>query len=203
MDQPPRLPESLVAPGPVGTGDGGLAARLERWAADARVDEAARVRSRERWLRRQAEDETSLAGVAADLRDAATAVTVGTRSGRRHAGVVRVVGADFVAVAPAAGRGPEVVVALDALESVRTLPGVPPVVGDRRVDVTARLLDVVAGLAEEREAVQVVTASGEVFGGVVAALGQDVLTVRTGTRPSAAVYVPVTAVAEVVIGVWD
>jgi hypothetical protein len=40
-------------------------------------------------------------------------------------------------------------------------------------------------------------------GGVVAALGQDVLTVRTGTRPSAAVYVPVTAVAEVVIGVWD
>lgn len=203
MDRPPRLPESLVAPGLVGADGGGLAARLERWAADARVDEAARVRSRERWLRRQAEDETSLAGVAADLRDAATAVTVGTRSGRRHAGVVRVVGVDFLAVAPAAGRGPEVVVALDALESVRTLPGVSPVVGDRRVDVAARLLDVVAGLAEEREAVQVVTASGEVLGGVVAGVGRDVLTVRTGTRPSAVVYVPVTAVAEVVIGAWD
>jgi hypothetical protein len=35
---------------------GGLAARIDRWAADARVDEAARLRARERWLRDQAEE---------------------------------------------------------------------------------------------------------------------------------------------------
>ncbi|MDD9370873.1 MAG: hypothetical protein PV358_12220, partial [Acidimicrobiales bacterium] len=190
MDTPPRLPDSPLAPGVVDVGAGGMAARLERWAADARVDEAARARSRERWLRRQAEDETSLAGVAADLRDAATSVTVGTRSGRRHAGAVRVVGEDFVVVGPAAGRGPEVVVALAALESVRTLPGVPAVVGDRPVEVAVRLVDVVIGLAEERRPVQVVTVSGDVVGGVVAAVGLDVLTVRSTERPASVAYVP-------------
>lgn len=184
-------------------GGGGMAARLERWAADARVDEAARARSRERWLRRQAEDETALAGVAADLRDATTPVTVGTLSGRRHAGTLRVVGEDFLVVGPASGRGPEVVVALAAVESVRTPPGVPAVVGDRPAEVAIRLVDVVTGLAEEREPVQVVAASGDVVGGVVAAVGTDVLTVRSTTRPAGVTYVPMAAVAELVVGEWD
>ena len=200
VDLTPRLPESLVAPGLIDAGGEGLAARLERWAADARVEEAARARSRERWLRHQAEDETSLAGVAADLRDAATAITVGTRSGRRVAGVVRVVGADFLALGPAAGEGTEVIVALDAVESVRTLPGVPAVVGDRHVGRAVAFLDVLIGLAGEREVVQVVTASGDAVSGVLVAVGQDVLTVRTRTRPPAVAYVPTAAVAEVVVG---
>ena len=55
---------------------GDLAARLERWAAEARVDEAARTRSRERWLRRQAEESGTLAGVLADLLEAGRAVVV-------------------------------------------------------------------------------------------------------------------------------
>ncbi len=203
MDAPRRLPDSLLTPGLTDAGDAGLAARLERWAADARVDEAARSRSRERWLRRQAEDETSVAGVAADLRDAGTPVTVGTSSGRRHAGVVRAIGEDFLVVGPAAGHSPEVVVALAALESVRTLPGAPAVVGDRPAEASLRLIDVLVGLAEEREAVQVVVLSGDVASGVLAAVGQDVLTVRSTGRPSTVAYVPIAAVAEVVVGEWD
>lgn len=203
MDTPRRLPDSLLAPGLIDTGGTGLEARLERWAADARVDEAARARARERWLRRQAEDETSLSGVAADLRDAATPVTVGTSSGRRHAGAVRVVGADFLGLGPAEGRGPDVVVPFAALESVRTLPGVPAVVGDRPVETASRLMDVLIGLAEERQAIQVVAGSGDVVGGVLAAVGQDVLTVCSATRPSTWAYVPVAAVTEVIVGEWD
>jgi hypothetical protein len=203
VDTPPRPHDPLLAPGLVDAGGGGLAARLERWAADARVDEAARARARERWLRRQAEDETALAGVLADLRDGAVPVTVGTRSGGLHAGVVRVVGADFVALGSTTGRGPEVVVALTALASVRTRPGVAAVLGDRPVEAAIRLVDVVTGLAEEREALQVVTASGDVVDGVVAGVGQDVLTVRSTGRPVTVAYVPVGAVAEIVLGGWE
>ena len=61
---PPRRPADLVGPR-----DGEWAARLERWAAEARVDAAAEARAREQWLRRQAEEEGSLAGVLADLAD--------------------------------------------------------------------------------------------------------------------------------------
>ena len=52
-------------------------------------------------------------------------------------------------------------------------------------------------------AVQVVTVSGDVVAGVLAAVGQDVLTVRSTARPSAVAYVPLAAVAEVVVGEWD
>ena len=37
---------------------------LRRWAADARASDAASARSRQRWLRRQAEEESTLAGIA-------------------------------------------------------------------------------------------------------------------------------------------
>ena len=93
--------------------------------------------------------------------------------------------------------------ALAALESVRTLPGTPAVVGDRPAEAALRLIDVVVGLAEEREAVQVVALSGDVAGGVLAAAGQDVVTVRSTGRPSTVTYVPMVAVAEVVVGEWD
>ena len=45
--------------------------------------------------------------------------------------------------------------------------------------------------------------SGDVVAGVLAAVGQDVLTVRSTARPSAVAYVPLAAVAEVVVGEWD
>ena len=47
---------------------------LRRWAADARASDAARARSRQRWLRRQAEEESTLAGIALNLAERGTAV---------------------------------------------------------------------------------------------------------------------------------
>ena len=48
-------------------GDAGLLDELERWAADARVQEAALQRARERWLRHQATEDASIVGVLTDL----------------------------------------------------------------------------------------------------------------------------------------
>jgi hypothetical protein len=182
-----------------GDGAGGLAARLERWAAEARVDEAARARSREWWLRRQAEEESTVTGVLADLREAGVAVTVHTRTGGRHSGVVRALGADFVALAVAA-TGQDVVVALAALSSVRTPPGVPLVTGDRAVVATPHLVDVVAHLASEREQVRIVTGGGEAVTGVVRWVGGDVAVVRGVGDPPSVTYVPLSAIAELVVG---
>jgi hypothetical protein len=182
--------------GPVG---GDLDARLHRWASEARVDEAARRRAREWWLRRQAEEGATLAGVLADLLEACTAVTVHTRSGRRHGGRVRALGADFVAVGEPTGL---VLVVLDAVTSLRTQPGELPVVGDRPVDDAASgplLRDVAAGLAADRERVLLVTGDGEAVAGVLRSVGQDVAVLRSGGEPPRTCYVALDAITELVL----
>lgn len=200
MDSSPPPADGLGPARLVDAAAGGLAGRLERWVAEARVDEAARARSRERWLRRQAGEDGTVAGVLADLLEAGAAVTVHTAAaGAPYAGVVSAVGADFVALGSVGGRGSEVVVRLAAVASVRTRPGTSDVLGDRRVDARLRLADVVAALADERQSVRLATRDGDVVAGVVRAVGQDVVSVRTGgTRPSTA-YVPTAAIVAVVM----
>ena len=188
--------DAVDARAAAGVMGGDLAARLERWAADARVDEAARVRSRERWLRRQAEEESTVAGVLADLMEAGRPVALHTRSGRRHHGVVRALGADFVALAT--GRG-TVLVALAAVASLRGQPGERSVLGDREVAAGLHLADVAAGLAAERAPVLVVTADGEAVAGVLASVGRDVALLRGTGDPPATCYVPLAAVCEVAV----
>jgi hypothetical protein len=182
--------------GPVG---GDLDARLHRWAAEARVDEAARRRAREWWLRRQAEEGATLAGVLVDLLEAGTGVTLHTCSGRGYRGRVRALGADFVAVGAPVG---VVMVALDAVTSLRTHPGEPAVVGDRPVDDgTPRplLRDVAAGLAVDRERVVLVTRDGEAVAGVLRSVGQDVAVLRGGGEPPVTCYVALDALTELVL----
>jgi hypothetical protein len=181
-----------------------LVGRLERWAAETRVDDAARARSRERWLRVQAEEEGTLAGVLVDLLESGAPVTVHTRSGARHAGTVRAVGADFVALAPGGpggpgGRAEEVLVALDAVTSVRSRPGARPLVGDRPGAPGLRLVDVIVRLAAEREQVRIAEVGGDAVTGVVQSVGLDVAVVRGVGDPPAIAYLPLAAIAEVVV----
>jgi len=198
VEPPDPRPDPLVPGAAAGVlGGDGLAARLERWAADARVDEAARVRSRERWLRRQAEESSTLAGVLADLLEAARPVVVHTRSGRRHQGVVRALGADFVAVGAAQGT---VLVALAAVASLRGAPGEGSVLGDREVaGARVHLADVAAGLAADRARVLLVTTDGEALAGVLSSVGRDVALLRGTGDPPTTCYVPLAAVCELVI----
>src|SRR4051794_41889772 len=66
---------------------------LERWAADARAREAAEARVRERWLRSQAEEGASLAGILLALAE------------RREAGGLETVAGGRAPAPPTRGRG--------------------------------------------------------------------------------------------------
>lgn len=173
--------------------------RLDRWVADARVDEAARARARERWLRSVAEQEATIAGVLVDLTERAAGVALSTTAGRRHRGWIRALGADFVALCPASGT--EVLVALQAISVVRTLPTEDPAAGDRVVSTELTLAEVLTELAAERERVLLVTCAGsDSVSGELRSVGHDVVVVRADTDLPATAYVPLTAIAEVTLG---
>lgn len=189
-----RQPDDLVR----GAASASFGARLDRWVEEARVDAAAVGRGRERWLREVAEQEATLVGVLIDLAERGVPVTLQLHGGRRHQGVVRGVGADFVALTIAAGS--DVLVAVAGIDTVRTAPDVPATVGDRVADTELLLSDVLAELAADREQVRVVTRDGDAIAGQLRSVGHDVAVLRTQAAQPATVYVAVTAISEVAIG---
>lgn len=174
-----------------------FAARLDRWVAEARVDEAALQRARERWLRDAAEQEATFSGVLSDLAERHAGVVIGVR-GRRHHGVVVAIGVDFVALRLSTGA--EVLVAIDQIGIVRTSPAASDAVGDRIVSTELRLSDVLVELSADRDRVRVVTSTDDVVSGILRSVGHDVVVVRTDGEPPGTAYVPRTAVVEVTIG---
>lgn len=176
-----------------------LAARLDAWLADARVEGSADARARERWLHAAATADATFGGVLVDLAERGTTLAVSTTRGRRHHGRLEVIGADFVAL-----RGPggaEVLLALAAVASVRTAPLVEPAGGERVVTTALRLTEVLAELTAERARVVIVTGDGaDAVVGELRAVGYDVVTIRTDADPPGAAYVPVAAIAEVALG---
>ena len=199
------LPDAASMEGLAGLLGEGLTGRLERWAADARIDEAARRRARERWLEQQAREEATLLGILADLAERGTVVSLQLRSGGPRRGRVRLIGADFVALAPvgdAGGRSGEVLVALHDVVAVATRPGEPVSVGDRSVRSQLTLTEVVIGLAGDRErALLVLTGSDDVVRGTLWSVGQDVVVVRLdGEAIPATMYVALDAISQLAIG---
>ena len=167
---------------------------LERWAADARAREAADARVRERWLRAQAEEEASLAGVLLALAERRETVVTTTSAGRRHRGVVTGVGVDF-AVLQAVG-GVTTLVTLAGLADVRVVEGTRVTTGDDggRGALGVGLTDVLAQAAGQRPRVAVQAGSASLVGDL-RAVGSDVLTLRTDA--GAMVYVGLGSVSEV------
>ena len=123
----------------VGGGRPSLAARLDAWLADARVEGSADARARERWLHRGRRGRRHLRrGAARPRRARAPPSRVAHRRGpRATTGASRCSGADFVALRTAGGA--EVLVAIGAIASVRTAPLVEPAVGERVVTTELRL----------------------------------------------------------------
>ena len=156
---------------------------LERWAADARAREAAGARSRERWLRAQAEEEATLAGVLTRLAERGDTVVVTTVAGRRHRGAVSGVGTDFVALAGPAGT--TTLVTLAGLVAARVVDdGVgprpwAPATGEGGPDgaLGVRLADVLAQAAGQRPRVAVQAGAAAIVGDL-RSVGADVVTVR-------------------------
>ena len=167
---------------------------LERWAADARAREAADARVRERWLRAQAEEEASLAGVLLALAERRETVVATSASARRHRGQVTGVGVDF-AVLQAPG-GTTTLLVLAALADVRVVERtrLTTGAGGTRAALGVRLVDVLAQAAGHRPRVSVQAGAASVVGDL-RAVGSDVLTVRTDS--AGIVYVGLASVSEV------
>jgi len=172
---------------------------LARWAAAAKADEAGRARARERWLRRQAEEEATFAGVLVDLAERAEAVVVRTTGGRRHRGAVAAVGGDFVLLRADPGRW--VLVAFDAIAAVRPADGAgAPAAGRRPPALDLLLLEALDGMAGDRSRVSVIPVGDpEPVVGELEAVGDDVLTIRLDGPSRARSYVRAAAIAEVAV----
>jgi hypothetical protein len=169
-----------------------LQALLDR----SRADAAAQSRIRERWLRRQAIEDATFAGVLADLAQRGLLVRLHTTARRVHHGAVITVGADFCAVSTEAGS--LVHVRLDAVVMVRPEPGFrhgpASGAGEPRPRAEQTFVHVLALVAEQRPRVQVAAATGEVVSGELEHVGADVVTLRLddGER----VYLPAGAITE-------
>jgi hypothetical protein len=186
----PTSAEGLIARTP-----SNLSARLHALIADAKAEESADARARERWLRAAADADATLAGVLLDLGERDATIAISTSEGRRIIGTVELVGADFVAVR--SDNGHEVLLATAAVASVRTTPSLDPAIGDRVTTTDLRLGDLLGELAAERAPVRlVVRDGGTVVAGELRSVGQDVVTLRTDGPSGGTTYVPLSAVVE-------
>jgi len=190
-----RLPTPDDARGVLG-GDDGFARALERWAADAVVDEAARQRTRQRWLRAQAAEEASLVGTLVDLAERGAAVTLELGDHRVRGRIVGV-GGDFVAVR--SDRDQHALVRTDLVEVVRAEPGARAVAGDRTAVVEAGLAGVLGPVAADRPEVVVRTRAGTVVRGELRSAGVDVVQLRLPGDPPTPAWLPIDALAVVVL----
>ena len=186
---------SDAAPGVLGrTGD--LDRSLERWAADAVVDEAARRRTRERWLRIQAEEDASFAGTLVDLAERRQPAVLDV-AGEKLRGRLVGVGADFVAVRT--DRRQDALIPFDAIEAVRPEPGAIDVRGDRSPTLDVALHAVLGPIAADRPDVLIRTRQGVVLRGRLRSAGTDLLRLRLDVEPPTPTWIPLTAVAVLVM----
>ena len=169
-----------------------LGASLARWAAEAAVDDAARTRARERWLRLQSEEEATLDGTLVDLAERGRPVVIDV-AGQSLRGRVVGVGVDFVALRT--DQGGHALVRTAAVEVVRVEPGGADVVGDRSPLVDVRLAGVLGPVAADRPDVAVRTTSGAVVRGELRRVGVDVCSIRPDGDARTPTWVAIDAIA--------
>lgn len=152
------------------------------WAADHRTGEAAASRSRERWLRQQVAESATLAGTLVDLAEQGATATLALGS-HQITGRLAGVGEDGCVVADRAGG--VIVVALVHLVAVqiagRRRGAGGEATGDRAPAGAWTVVDALGALAAERSPVRLGVTNGDTVRGDLVSIGEDVLTVRTGS----------------------
>lgn len=191
----PRDPDLPPAAGDLLGGDV-LGRSLERWTAAAAVDEAARARIRARWLRIQAEEDASLAGALVDLTERGRPVMIEVRD-RRVRGRVVGVGGDFVAVR--SDQDQQVLLPMQAIDVIHAEPGDTDARGDRPPLYETTLHAVLGPVAADRPHVAVMTYGGSTVRGQLRSAGRDVLRIRLDADPPSPTWVPLHAVAMLVL----
>jgi hypothetical protein len=179
-------------------GTGGFDA-VDRFAAEARVQEAARARARRSSLGSQAEEEASLRGVLVDLGERAATVCLELAAGRTVVGVVEQVAEDHLQVRATDGRA--VLVVLDVVQLVLPQGAGDAVTGAREVRSGSTLRHVLHDLAGGRAPVRVHLRSGATVDGELRSVGVDVLALEAAGDGRRRAHVPLGAVAEVWSGV--
>jgi hypothetical protein len=178
----------------------GLLGEIGRWAADARASEAAGSRSRQRWLRRQAEETTTLAGVALDLAERGAPVVLTTTSGQMHRGRLVAVAREVWVLRSDASTA--TFLAADAVASLRSLPGgggrpTAEPSGARPAPLTASMVELLSDLAVEHPRVRIIVrGEPEAVVGQLRAVGVDVATLRVAGDPPVTVYVRLGSLSE-------
>ncbi len=173
-----------------------LGRSLERWAAEARVDDAARARIRARWMRIQSEEAASLVGTMIDLAERRRPVVLDVGE-HRFRGVLAGIGGDFVAVRT--DRGQQVLVRTDAVDVIRSEPGGVDVRGDRAPLVDLDLDGVLGPVAADRPDVLVRTRSGVTTRGELRSAGTDVIRLRIDGDPPTPTWIPTASIAVLVL----
>lgn len=182
---------------------------LARWAAEERVDEAARRRAAQR---RHGEAEAAAATVAGLLRrlaEGARTVLVDTVAGNRLRGRVAAVGTDFCVIAATSGQA---MVPTAAIAAVGEAPGTGEVTGDSPPfgpeppfedspgEAGPAFGEALAALAAERPLVQI-AAGGRHWRGRLVSAGADVVSVTAepGSSGSAVSHIAIAAIDHMVI----
>ena len=168
---------------------------LQRFTDEQRRADAADARRREHWLRHQAGEEGTFAGVLVDLAERNRLLAVQTRAGRTLRGAVRTLGTDFVGLSGVAGDS--TLIPLTAVTSVRPEPDSIESLGDRTVTVAASFDLTIAELAADRRRVSVHTTGGDHHAGLLWGVGRDLLVLRTDDAGS--VYLRLAALNDVVM----
>ena len=178
---------------PSETGAPDQLAELGAWAAEARADAVIDQRRRAVWLRRQAAEEATMAGVLIDLAERGRAVSLHTVAGHHHRGRITLVGRDVVGVV--ARDALVTLVRLDAVATVRPQPGSLPVTGDGPLDLTTTLRRELSELHHDRERTMLTLRGGETMTGALDTVGHDVIAMTTDGGGQA--YIPLDSVLEV------
>jgi len=169
---------------------------LRRALDDARADMVAAERSRERWLRQQAEQSATFSATLLSLLERGVPVALRTTAGETHQGRLSGLAREVCALRTSTGR--RVWVRLEAVASVRAEHGhrSPPADDDRALLGQVSLADVLAHLADDRARVAVVTGAGPALVGELRAVGADVVTLVEGEARTPC-YVSLPSVIEV------
>jgi len=130
--------------------------------AEGSVDAAARARTRQRWLERQAAEDATVSGVLTDLAERGCPLVLTTATGHRSLGRVVAIGVDFVVVRET--RLGDVMIPLSRLATVKAAPGEDAPTGDRPLGFEIMLADALVELAADRPVVLAAVGSEEIRG---------------------------------------
>jgi len=153
----------------------GLLEELRRWAADEGAARVARSRSRARWLRQQAAESATLAGVLLDLAERRAVVTV-EASSRLHTGRLVAVSTGLCILEEIDDADHQL--ALIALPAITMLVPRVEANGDRVPELQLDIAGALAGLAGDRPTICLELTSGKRVTGVLEAVGVDIVTLR-------------------------